>query len=455
MSPTIETVPVSPRATMESSIKQEVHPDLWVIHGKSYDLTDFASRHPGGEYILMLGKGRDCTELFESVHALSGLEKPRSILANYEVKGVPLKEDLFSWHSDGFYSVLRQRVQERFKGRNYKASWFILCKIFVLISLYLYCFTQAFLTGNYLWAIASGILTEMVGFCLMHDSSHNAVSKRPLVNYFGLLWSSWTLWNHWLWLQHHCYAHHSYTGVYGKDPDIHNVDFLLRKHTRSKKSVMSHYQHYYNWVFYFLLPNQHLGQAILYQLQPRLNGRVFITPVINPEAHINYHSYIVMTLSCIWHLAIPLYFQPVHVVALIWVLNYTFMGISYFLNVAPNHDTLDTQKNHPEAHAQMDWGEQQVRCTGNHSVGFGLVDRIITHLWGGMNFQIEHHLFPALNHGHYAEVAEIVKATCKEFDIPYNSDNTWKSAMVSYSEFIKRLALFPRGADITQPLKNE
>lgn len=92
----------------------------------------------------------------------------------------------------------------------------------------------------------------------------------------------------------------------------------------------------------------------------------------------------------------------------------------------------------------------QVRCTGNHSVGVGFLDKVITHLWGGMNYQIEHHLFPALNHSHYAEVAQIVKETCKEFNIPYNADNTWKSALLSYTEHIRRLAFLPQGADVTQ-----
>jgi len=215
---------------------------------------------------------------------------------------------------------------------------------------------------------------------------------------------------------------------------------------------MTPFQHVYQWIVFFIVPNQHLGQALLYQILPRAVGKVFITPVVHPQAKINYHSYIVMSLSIVWHILIPLYFQPLSTVFTIWVLNYTFMGISYFLNVAPNHDTFDTHLNHPERSQVLDWGEQQVRCTGNHSTGVGLLDRTITHLWGGMNFQIEHHLFPALNHAHYAEASEIVKQTCKEFNIPYNDHSTWKSSLLSYAEYIKRLAILPRGADISSPL---
>jgi len=357
----IEPTPITnAKRSRQSAVRQTYDPRYWVIHGRTYDLTEFVDKHPGGAYILLLGKGRDCTELFESVHAISGIAKSRAILKKYEVPGVPLKEELFEWKEDGFYSVLRARVAERFKNRNYKATWFVIFKIFLLLSLYLYCWTQAFVTGNYMYAIASGIFTEMVGFCLMHDSSHNAVSKRPVVNYCGLLWSSWTLWNHWTWLQHHVYGHHSYTGVYGKDPDVHNVEILIRKHLKMRPTNATKFQHWYTWFLLMILPNQHIGQALLYQVTPNLKSTVFITPYFNSRKSIFIHSVIVMSLSLIWHIGVPLMYQSLGTVAVIWLLNYTFMGISYFINVAPNHDTESTLRNHPAHNEVLDWGEHQV-----------------------------------------------------------------------------------------------
>uniref|UniRef100_A0A7S4IGU0 Cytochrome b5 heme-binding domain-containing protein n=1 Tax=Vannella robusta TaxID=1487602 RepID=A0A7S4IGU0_9EUKA len=454
--PVEKPLPVTPtlKRSRREAVRQQYDPRYWVIRGKSYDLSEFIDKHPGGSYILLLGKGRDCTELFESVHALSGINGPRSMLRKYEVKDAPIKEELFAWEDDGFYGVLRKRVSDRFKGRNYKATWFVLFKILILISLYVFCWTQAFITGNYLYAIASGIFTEMVGFCLMHDSSHNAVSKRPSVNYCGLLWSSWTLWNHWTWLQHHVYGHHSYTGVYGKDPDVHNVEILIRKHLKSKKMNVTKFQHWYTWVLLTVLPNQHLGQALLYQIHPHLSKTVFVTPYMRSTMRIQLHSIVVMALSIVWHVFIPLMFQSFGTVALLWLLNYTFMGISYFVNVAPNHDTETTLRNHPAHNEVLDWGEHQVRCTGNHSISTGIIDRIITHLWGGMNYQIEHHLFPALNHAHYPEVSKIVQETCKEFNIPYNAEPSWLASLKSYGTFIAVMAKFPRGGEYSDYTKS-
>ena len=225
-------------------------PRYWVIHGKHYDLSDFAKKHPGGEYILMVGKGRDCTELYESVHSLieGGVKGPLETLKKYEVKDIPPKEDTFAWSEDGFYNTVRDRVRLHFDKKNYKATWFVYFKILIMFSLYVACWLKAATTGNWWWAVASGILTEMVGFCLMHDSSHNAVSKKPWINYTGTLWSSWMFWNNWLWIQHHSYGHHSYTSVYAKDPDVVNAELFIKKDEKSKSWSLFKYQHYYSFI---------------------------------------------------------------------------------------------------------------------------------------------------------------------------------------------------------------
>jgi len=423
--------------------KTSVNPNYWVIHGKSYDLNEFAARHPGGEYILMLGKGRDCTELFESVHALSGIDGPRSLLSKFEVKGEPEVPGVFEWKEDGFYSVLRNRVHDRFKDRNYKATWFVYMKIVLLACLYLYSWISAFTTGNWWWAISAGLVTEMIGFCVMHESSHNAVSKKPIINYLGLLWSSWMLWNHWLWLQHHVYGHHSYTGVFGKDPDIHNVDFLIRKHKRTKPNPTTSYQHIYSWMMYLLVPGQHIAQIIMYQVTPKFFDRIFNLPLVHPDRKINLHSYGVFCLSLVFHFLIPCYYQSFWTVLFLWTLMYSMMGISYFLNVAPNHDTAVSHEQHLADGLALDWGEQQVRCTSNHSLGSNFLHRLISNLWGGMNYQIEHHLFPSLNHSHYPEVSQIVRDTCKEFNLPYNDCGSWWASLKSYQTMLASMATLP------------
>merc|ERR1711974_17371 len=127
---------------------------------------------------------------------------------------------------------------------------------------------------------------------------------------------------------------------------------------------------------------------------------------------------------------------------LLWLTNLAWMGISYYFNVLPNHDTELTLQNHPPSDSKLDWGEQQVRCTGNHSTSNSWSDFIVTQLWGGMNYQIEHHLFPTLNHAHYHEVSLIVQDTCKEFGITYVSHSNWFKSAVSFTNFLQAMAIF-------------
>eukprot|EP01096_Ripella_sp_DP13-Kostka_P010321 TRINITY_DN403_c0_g1_i2.p1 TRINITY_DN403_c0_g1~~TRINITY_DN403_c0_g1_i2.p1 ORF type:complete len:534 (-),score=288.04 TRINITY_DN403_c0_g1_i2:466-1938(-) len=444
-------------ATKQLLTKFNFDPEgMWLIHGKRYDLTKFAKHHPGGEYILMLGQGRDCTELFESLHAVSN--KPiRQMLDKYEVKtpvnnplGLPenINDDYFLWEENGFYSTLKQRVKEHFDGASHKATWWEWIKLTIMMVLYIFCWTKAFTTGNIWWAVFSGILTEMIGFNLMHDSSHNAFSSLPALNYLGTLWSSWMFWNQWKWIQHHCYGHHSYTGIHLLDPDVVNTEMLLRKHHRSPMTPKNKYQKYYATLLYLFFPNQHAGQIIIYQLADRMavfKGKLFGMPIRPGPSYVERDNLITMALSALWHIVLPLFFiSPLNVLGLLFF-NYTLMGISYYLNVAPNHDTIDikTPEILPNPLKKIDWGEHQIRTTTNHSTKPTLLNKIITQLWGGMNFQIEHHLFPTISHAHYPEIAKIVSQTSKEFNIPYIDNKTWFQSLKQNQELIAFMGTAP------------
>jgi linoleoyl-CoA desaturase len=72
-----------------------------------------------------------------------------------------------------------------------------------------------------------------------------------------------------------------------------------------------------------------------------------------------------------------------------------------------------------------------------------------------MNYQIEHHLFPALNHAHYPEVSKIVRETCKEFNVPYNAEVSWLNSLLSYGSFLSALAKLPRGGEYSDYLTKQ
>ena len=80
-----------------------------------------------------------------------------------------------------------------------------------------------------------------------------------------------------------------------------------------------------------------------------------------------------------------------------------------------------------------DWGETQVRNSGN----FITNNYLYSYIFGGINYQIEHHLFPSLCPIHYHKIQNIVKQTCKEFNIPYiDSDGLFKANIEGIKNFI-------------------
>jgi linoleoyl-CoA desaturase len=95
---------------------------------------------------------------------------------------------------------------------------------------------------------------------------------------------------------------------------------------------------------------------------------------------------------------------------------------------------------------KVDWGELQVRSSADHSLKQTWLNYFIWHIYGnkylnklgGMNFQIEHHLFPAVSHCHYLEISKIVRETCSEFSIPYPENETWLDCFKGYYEVVKQ-----------------
>tara|TARA_B100001057_G_C22251419_1_gene719598 strand:- start:95 stop:466 length:372 start_codon:yes stop_codon:yes gene_type:complete len=95
--------------------------------------------------------------------------------------------------------------------------------------------------------------------------------------------------------------------------------------------------------------------------------------------------------------------------------------------ILPDHDTYSTYINSIDTMKDIDWGELQVRNSANFSIN----NKIITYLFGGINYQIEHHLFPTVCHIHYPAISKIVQETCNDFNIPYTSYNSIFSAISS------------------------
>ncbi len=216
---------------------------MWNIHGKTYNLKPFLHKHPGGKAVLEACMGNDdLTPIFESYHAFSNMSTIKSIMKNYEVCACQPSKTLFA--TDGFYRTLQKRVINQLKN-NTKADIYLIFKILVQTSLFVVNFYYVFFYSKIytidtidtidtiyriLSAIAAGHMLVQVGLCAMHDASHMAITKNPIINEFiSNIWNAIALWDSQLWCYHHVIRHHAFTGDIDKDPDIIHFKPFIRK----------------------------------------------------------------------------------------------------------------------------------------------------------------------------------------------------------------------------------
>src|SRR5439155_5589101 len=81
------------------------------------------------------------------------------------------------------------------------------------------------------------------------------------------------------------------------------------------------------------------------------------------------------------------------------------------------------------------WAVHEVETT----VDFCPRNRVLTWLLGGLNFQIEHHLFPRVPHTHYPRIAEIVRRQAADHGVRYTAQPSLRAALSSHQRHVRTL----------------
>jgi linoleoyl-CoA desaturase len=126
-------------------------------------------------------------------------------------------------------------------------------------------------------------------------------------------------------------------------------------------------------------------------------------------------------------------------------MHYT-AGIILSLVFQLAHTVEETTHPMPNAEGiiENDWAIHQLNTT----VNFSRKNKVLSWYVGGLNFQVEHHLFPKVCHVHYPEIAPIVKQTAEEFGIPYLEQEHFSNALKSHFAALKRFGTLPHPDEI-------
>lgn len=408
---------------------------MWNIHGKTYDLTEFIDNHPGGKLILQQCKGtKDSTAAFESYHALSDMKKIKSIMKRYEVSAQASQSATFNFKDNAFYMTLSGKVRDHFRNSNttHHADHAWVMKTLLQFVMFLVFFIPSFYcmwlctVHRVIFAFISGNLFIQLGFCVMHDASHHAISPSSRTNEsLSFIWNSLALWDNSTWYKHHCFMHHSFTGT-KLDPDIIHLNPAVQKSSLECGKKYFNYTDIGTLFFTCIFPGMWLGQSIAYY-RGIINGHLWRMELPNYEI-----SYCDIILKCFT--LFSLLFSGSFAVSCSFIIA---CNTTYFACILPDHDTYETHANIAHDSNMIDWGELQVRNSAN----FATTNPMINYCFGGINYQIEHHLFPTVCHIHFPELSKIVKETCKEFKIPYVEHETMFTAICSVLRNFKDISI--------------
>lgn len=285
-------------------------------------------------------------------------------------------------------------------------------------------------------SVSLGLAMAGIGFNVQHDGGHGAYSGRRRVNALMAFSLDVVGGSSYMWRWKHNVFHHSHPNVDGLDTDIDIQPFC--RLTSSQRWRAGHrFQHVYAWLLYALLvPKWHFVDDFTALITGRIGGKPYPRPRGLELAGLLGGKALFLT----WAFGVPLLLHPVGQVALCYlvvsvtaglVLATTFQLAHAVEGAAPELDGA--------GQPQTDWAVHQVRTSVNFAPG----NAALTWYLGGLNYQIEHHLFPSVCHLHLKALAPIVQATCAELGVPYRVHRTARAALASHVRWLRQLGTEP------------
>ena len=276
---------------------------------------------------------------------------------------------------------------------------------------------------------------------LGHDAGHSSASRTPWINEWGL-WAMFFISNPVIWQHQHTYSHHSFTNEHARDPDVQHFRPLLRSHKESKYRRMCAFQS--SALYLFATYTLSVWGSILYlPIDVLISGSMY--GVVSWQSRTRPFQAIGMILHMAVYelvvIAIPLLtHSSLRTAALAIYTHLTTIGLIFSLFSQINHlnePSMELTISKRDPRALHSWAADQVETSNN----FAIKSQLWYFLSNGLNFQIEHHLFPGLNHCHLYHIAPVVKSTCAEFSVDYKSYDTVNDLAAATYKWISKLGI--------------
>lgn len=341
--------------------------------------------------------------------------------------------------SSEFQKELKHRVEEYFRNtglplrdlpRMYIKTAVIL--FWCAISYWLLVFQARTWYQAFPLCISLALAVAGIGFSIQHDGNHGAYSSVKRINSLMSMTLDLIGGSSYLWRIKHNLIHHNYPNVIGVDTDI---DLGRLGHLPPNRVLdgFHRFQFLYLWFLYgFLAMKWQFFDDFRDLIQGRVGWYRFSLPLLKDLLWLLFGKLLIFCLIFI----IPTANHPLWIVTVFYIATSFIIGLTLSIVFQLAHCVEGVRFSEvPEAPFGFDieWAVQQVETT----IDFARGNRLLTWYVGGLNFQIEHHLFPKICHLHYPALSPIVERICGEFKIRYRAHETIFAALASHYRFLR------------------
>ncbi len=340
-----------------------------------------------------------------------------------------------------FKKTLKKRVDNYFSEKQISknANWRMYLKTAIilvwLVASYLllvFFSTSLIMAIITAFALAQGFV--LVGFNIMHDGNHGSYSRNKTVNKIMGFTMDIIGGNSMLWKQKHNILHHTYTNIHELDDDLYTGG-LLRLSPNQEWRPWHRFQHWYAFPVYSLLTISWMGYA---DFKKFFTGKIGDYKLAKPSVSEATLFFLTKIFYVGYMFVLPLFFHPLHYVLITLIGVHLVLGLTLSVVFQLAHTIDGNEFPEPDPNSgniENEWAIHEVETTAN----FAPKNKLATWYLGGLNFQIEHHLFAKICHIHYPALSKIVQKTCEEFSVMYVSYPSVISAVIAHLRFLKDL----------------
>ena len=360
-----------------------------------------------------------------------------------------LKERLTFSGDNQFHRELRRRVDAEFKrtATRPRDSARMYLKTALVLAMFAACYVALVGFASTVWqacalSLLLGTATAGIGFNVMHDGGHQAYSDRRWVNRLMALTLDLVGGSSYIWQWKHARFHHTWVNVAGHDSDI-DLGILGRLSPAQPWRPWHRWQHIYLWVLYGVTA---IRWHLYGDFRDMITGTIGVRPFTRPRGWDLTGFILGKAAFVMLAFGLPLLWHSWSTVLLFYTITSAVAGVLLALVFQMAHVVEEAAFPLPDAAGERidtPWAIHQLETT----VDFARNNHVLSWLIGGLNFQIEHHLFPRVSHVHYPAISRIVEAACLEFGVPYRTHRSFAAGLASHYRWLRHLAI-PTNDDV-------